>query len=82
MNYYLQGSKKLYLIKLNFDIPVYQRFKLSYTNEANVIEKTQGTSSRALRSYSAIARFPDHDSRRHSRRLCALVLRYQMSLLQ
>lgn len=39
MNYYLQGSKKLYLIKLNFDIPVYQRFKLPYTNEANVIEK-------------------------------------------
>lgn len=72
----------LYLIKLNFDIPVYQCFKSPLVNEANAIEKTQGTSSRALRSYSAIARFPDHDSGRYSRRLCALVLRYQMSLLQ
>lgn len=29
----------LYLIKLNFDISVYQCFKLPYTNEANAIEK-------------------------------------------
>lgn len=72
----------LYRIKLNFDISVYQCFKLPYTNEANVIEKTQGTSLRALRSYSVIARFPDHDSGRYSKRLCALVLQYQMSLLQ
>lgn len=81
MNYYLQGSKKLYLIKLNFDIPVYQ-LESPLVNKANVIEKTQGKSSRALRSYLEIARFPDHDSGRHSRRFCALVLRYQMSLLQ
>lgn len=58
MNYYLQGSKKLYLIKLNFDIPVYQRFKLPYTNEANVIEKTQGTSSRALRHIQQLRASP------------------------
>lgn len=71
----------LYPIKLNFDIPVYQ-LESPLVNEANAIEKTQGTSLRALRSYSAIARFPDHDSGRYSRRLCALMLRYQMSLLQ
>lgn len=29
----------LYLIKLNFDIPVYQCFKSPLVNEANAIEK-------------------------------------------
>ena len=48
----------LYPIKLNFDIPVYQCFKLPYTNETNAIEKTQGTSLRALRSYSALHASP------------------------